>query len=190
MTEVVCPGKRLGRVSEFRAGPGTYVRGTYIYASVVGPKLEQVAADEDGKPYLVVSQPKRARAADQVIQVGDTVMGRVTRISTRQAWVEIICVGETVLREPHRGIVRKEDIRATEVDKAEVAKSLRPGDIIRARVISLGDSTQYFLSTAENELGVRWAKSAAGAIMIPISWQEMQCPTTKEKEPRKCAKPV
>lgn len=64
-----------------------------------------------------------------------------------------------------------QDIRATEVDKAEVVKSLRPGDIIRARVISLGDSTQYFLSTAENELGVRWAKSAAGAIMIPISWQ-------------------
>lgn len=64
-----------------------------------------------------------------------------------------------------------QDIRATEVDKAEVAKSLRPGDIIRARVISLGDSTQYFLSTAENGLGVRWAKSAAGAIMIPISWQ-------------------
>lgn len=63
------------------------------------------------------------------------------------------------------------DIRATEVDKAEVAASLRPGDIIRARVISLGDSTQYFLSTAENELGVRWAKSSAGAIMVPISWQ-------------------
>lgn len=57
------------------------------------------------------------------------------------------------------------------MDKVEVVKSLRPGDIIRARVISLGDSTQYFLSTAENELGVRWAKSAAGAIMIPISWQ-------------------
>lgn len=55
-----------------------------------------------------VSQPKRARAADQVIQVGDVVMARVTRISTRQASVEIICVGETVLREPHRGIVRKE----------------------------------------------------------------------------------
>lgn len=59
----------------------------------------------------------------------------------------------------------------------EVVKSLRPGDIVRARVISLGDSTQYFLSTAENELGVRWAKSAAGAIMIPISWQ------VRDKEP-------
>lgn len=55
MAEVVCPGKRLGRASEFRAGPGTYERGTYIYASVVGPKVEQAAADEDGKPFLVVS---------------------------------------------------------------------------------------------------------------------------------------
>ncbi|CAN0048048.1 unnamed protein product [Ascophyllum nodosum] len=180
-----------GRVNEYRAGPGTYVRGAYIYASVLGPKEEQQAdPGGDDKPFVMVSQPRRARATDQVIQVGDIVMARVTRISTRQASVEIICVGETVLREPHRGIVKKEDIRATEIDKAQVALSLRPGDIIRARVISLGDSTHYFLSTAENELGVRWAKSSAGSIMIPISWQEMQCPTTKEKEPRKCAKPV
>lgn len=189
MTEIVCPGKRLGRVSQFRAGPGTYERGMYIFASVVGPKVEQ-RAEDGGKPFLIVSQAKRARAADQVIEVGDVVMGRVTRITTRQAWVEIMCVGETVLREPHKGVVRKEDIRATEVDKAEVATSLRPGDIVRARVISLGDSKQYYLSTAENELGVRWAKSEAGAIMIPISWEEMQCPTTRDKEPRKCAKPV
>lgn len=34
-------------------------------------------------------------------------------------------------------------------------KSFRPGDIVRARVISLGDARQYYLSTAENELGVR-----------------------------------
>ncbi|CAM9390265.1 unnamed protein product, partial [Hapterophycus canaliculatus] len=46
MSGVVCPGKRLGRVSDFRSGPGTYVRGTYIYASVVGPKEEQTAAEE------------------------------------------------------------------------------------------------------------------------------------------------
>ncbi|CAM9301914.1 unnamed protein product [Choristocarpus tenellus] len=188
--EVVCPGSRLGRISDYRPGPGTYVRGTYILASVVGPKVVQEGEDGSQLPFVMVSQQKQARAQDQVIQVGDIVMGRVTWINSRQANVEIICVGETVLREPHKGVVRKEDVRATEVDKAVVSKAFRPGDIIRARVISLGDSTQYFLSTAENELGVRWAKSAAGSIMVPISWQEMQCPTTKDKEPRKCARPV
>jgi exosome complex component CSL4 len=57
-------------------------------------------------------------------------------------------------------------------------------------VISLGDSRRYFLSTAENELGVIKAVSASsGEVMIPISWKEMQCPKTKAKEARKCAKP-
>jgi hypothetical protein len=41
-----------------------------------------------------------------------------------------------------------------QVDKVEVIKCYRPGDIVRARVISLGDARQYYLSTAENELGV------------------------------------
>jgi hypothetical protein len=38
----------------------------------------------------------------------------------------------------------------------------RPGDIVRAKVTSLGDARTYYLSTAENELGVVYAKSMAG----------------------------
>jgi exosome complex RNA-binding protein Csl4 len=38
----------------------------------------------------------------------------------------------------------------------------RPGDIVLADVLSLGDARSYFLSTAKNELGVVHAKSLAG----------------------------
>ncbi len=38
----------------------------------------------------------------------------------------------------------------------------RPGDIVRASVLSLGDARSYYLTTAENELGVVYAKSIAG----------------------------
>lgn len=38
----------------------------------------------------------------------------------------------------------------------------RPGDIVRAKVISLGDARSYYLSTADNSLGVVHAKSLAG----------------------------
>ena len=69
-----------------------------------------------------------------------------------------------------------------------MSKSFRCGDIIIARVISLGDSNSYLLSCAENELGVVIAYSEAGARLIPISWNEMQCPTTMLKEYRKVAK--
>jgi exosome complex component CSL4 len=55
-------------------------------------------------------------------------------------------------------------------------------------VISLGDTNSYFLSTAENELGAVIAHSEKGAKMIPISWNEMQCPITMLKEYRKVAK--
>lgn len=67
-------------------------------------------------------------------------------------------------------------------------KCFRPGDIIRAKVISLGDAHSYILSTAENELGVIFAESEAGAAMVPVSWCHMQCPKTKAKENRKVAK--
>ncbi|CAF1154153.1 unnamed protein product, partial [Brachionus calyciflorus] len=39
-----------------------------------------------------------------------------------------------------------------------------------------------------NELGVVIAYSEAGHRMIPVSWNEMQCPLTLLKESRKVAK--
>ena len=73
-------------------------------------------------------------------------------------------------------------------EKIEIGKSFRVGDVIIARVISLGDTNSYFLSCAENELGVVIAYSESGSRMVPISWNEMQCPTTMQKEMRKVAK--
>ena len=72
--------------------------------------------------------------------------------------------------------------------QVEVYKSFRCGDIILARVISLGDSNSYLLSSAENELGVVIAYSESESQMIPISYNEMECPVTKIREFRKVAK--
>ena len=55
--------------------------------------------------------------------------------------------------------------------------------------ISLGDQSNYYLSTAKNELGVIMAKSEAGNTMFPISWKEFKDPVTGLKESRKVAKP-
>jgi exosome complex RNA-binding protein Csl4 len=107
MAQVVCPGDRLGRVSEFASGPGTYIRGAHVFASVVGPVLQQPGDDSTaGLPMLMVTG--RRRAQDQVIEVGDVVMGRVTRMRAAQAFVEILCAGDTVLRETYQGVIRKE----------------------------------------------------------------------------------
>uniref|UniRef100_W5M7Z3 Exosome component 1 n=1 Tax=Lepisosteus oculatus TaxID=7918 RepID=W5M7Z3_LEPOC len=87
------------------------------------------------------------------------------------------------------------DVGATVTCKVEIYKSFRPGDIVLAKVISLGDvQSNYLLTTAENELGVVVAHSEAalcipaGEQMVPISWCEMQCPRTHAKEFRKVAR--
>lgn len=96
----------------------------------------------------------------------------------------IVCADEV------QGVVRKEDVRATEKEKVVLGEGFRVGDLVRAIVISLGDQSNYYLSTAKNELGVIMAKSENGNTMYPISWKEFKDPITGDTETRKVAKPV
>ena len=61
---------------------------------------------------------------------------------------------------------------------------------ITHRVISLGDSRFYYVTTAAQELGVVFSRSAEGHTMEPVSFEEVQCPVTKTREWRKVAKPT
>lgn len=169
------------------------------------------------------------------------VIARVTRVTPRQAYLSILIVdgqpcgsssstsstfvqsglgnhaageGEGV---DFQGVVRSQDVRSTEKDKVKLADCFRPGDIVKAQVISLGDARSYYLSTEGNNLGVIYATSATSASstategegegantttglggagwnisgnpMLPISWNQMIDPVTGVVENRKCAKP-
>ncbi|KAF5103232.1 hypothetical protein D0Z03_000245 [Geotrichum reessii] len=170
-------------------------------------------------------------------EVGDVVLARVTKLTLKQAHVEILVVevagpvsadpgvgvngttpgvvpasivsasaGTTTtdlavtatiaaattasdVGEGFGGIIRVQDVRITERDKVKILDSFRPGDIVRATVISLGDGTNYYLSTARNDLGVIFARSRSGDRMFPVDWQTMKAAHTGELELRKCAKP-
>ncbi|CAG8587458.1 1948_t:CDS:2 [Cetraspora pellucida] len=185
-TKYVTPGRRLCFSEGVTAGPGAYERGEYIYASVVGV-VQELAPAAEGEPRIVTVTREKIQSA--VPDVGSIITGKVIRMTTKEAVVSIMIVGTMPCKEDFQGIIRSQDVRATEKDKVKIYNSFRLGDIIRAEVISLGDARSYYLSTAKNELGVIYAQSVAGAVMIPISWQEMQCTKTKAIEPRKCAKP-
>lgn len=89
---------------------------------------------------------------------------------------------------PFKGTIKKEHVRAFEIDKVVMYKSFRIGDIVRARVLSRGDKRSYYLSTDRNDLGVVLATSTTGTVMVPVSWEMMQDPETKAVEYRKVAK--
>ncbi|XP_070540801.1 exosome complex component CSL4-like isoform X2 [Ptychodera flava] len=156
---ICVPGERLGSLDQYEASSGTYTRHGDVYSSLAG--------------YVSVTKQSN---------------GKITNVSTRFCKCIILCVADMPLKENFRGMIRKEDVRATEKDRVEMYKSFRPGDIVIAKVLSLGDAQSYLLTTAENELGVVLAQSEAGVNMIPISWCEMQCPKTHIKEFRKVAK--
>ncbi|KHC61997.1 exosome complex component CSL4 [Candida albicans P75010] len=105
--------------------------------------------------------------------------------STNQS-VQIYELGENF-----KGIIRINDIRSTERDKLKLIDCFKPGDIVKAQVISLGDGSNYYLTTAKNELGVVFAKSenGAGDLMYPIDWQNMIDINSGVIEKRKNANP-
>jgi exosome complex component CSL4 len=53
------------------------------------------------------------------------------------------------LGESFKGIIRSQDVRSTDRDKVKIIDSFKPGDIVRAIIISLGDGSNYYLSTAK-----------------------------------------
>ncbi|KAF9586298.1 Exosome complex component CSL4 [Lunasporangiospora selenospora] len=184
--EAVIPGQRLGHAQEYIAGSGTYLHQDFLYASVVG--IKQInPSDNDGLPFLTV---QRESSQSAIPDIDTIVTCKVLRINPRFASVSIMVVNGKPCTDDFQGIIRAQDVRATEKDKVKIYNSFRPGDIVRAQVVSLGDARSYYLSTAANELGVIFGTSIAGGSLVPISWQEMQCTKTKAVELRKCAKPL
>lgn len=190
----VAPGDRLGNVKQIRPGIGTYLKRGHVYASAVGKLTLVHAADDDEHTTPIVSvqlAPKRQYASTKVLTVGQIVLGKVTRVVLNQAVVDIVAAqGVGALRNAHEGSIRRDDVRAGASEEVQLYDNFRPGDVVLCRILSLGDSRRYYLTTAEPELGVvRATCQTSGKRMVPISWKEMQCPETKVKEFRKCAKP-
>ncbi|CAI7664469.1 unnamed protein product [Penicillium discolor] len=61
-----------------------------------------------------------------------------------------------------QALIRKEDVRAVEKDRVVMDEMFRVGDIVRGSVISLGDQSFYYITTARNDLGVVMARMSRG----------------------------
>lgn len=192
----VVPGDRLGAAAEHDAGPGTYVRDGAIFASRVGARVETpapaagAAGGGGGRPVLSVARP----AGDEPVvpAVGSVVLARVTRIAQLSVSCEIVVVDGAPLPEPAAAVIRRENVRETgEIDKIVMIDCFRPGDVVRAAVVSLGDARAYYLSTAEPHLGVVHAVGEGGGggpPLVPVGPDAMVDPATGRQERRKVAR--
>ena len=72
------------------------------------------------------------------------VLGTVTRLSPLQAVVSITVVDGVPLPvgEEFMGVIRAQDVRATEKDKVKIADCFRGGDVVKGVVVSLSTNVR------------------------------------------------
>jgi exosome complex RNA-binding protein Csl4 len=164
---IAIPGQLIGPATKYTAGPGTHIHETNLYSSLLGTititqpdktpgtakRMHRISAlntssASSSLPTVSISPaatPQHQDKREVLPEVGNVVLCRVTRITPREATVSIIVVGDAVLSAQWQGVVRAQDVRATEKDKVKIYESFRPGDIVRAQVVSSLFYTTLFL---------------------------------------------
>jgi exosome complex component CSL4 len=173
---VVVPGERLGVIEEFIPDANTFVTDGVIHAKVIGRALFDLA-------HKRVSVYKLAQGG-KVPTTGSTILGQVSHTQSEIAGVRIFDVGGKEVSDVFTGILHISDVHLRYVDSMfDVCK---PGDIVRARVISEKNRT-YHLYTKDKNLGVIYAFcSNCGGMLEPRRYS-MHCPKCGRMERRKTA---
>jgi exosome complex component CSL4 len=174
--QLVVPGERLGVIEEFIPDAGTYVQDGVIYSKFIGRALIDLV-------HRRVSVYRLVHAA-QVPATGSTVLGQVSTAQAETASVRIFEIGEQEISGVFTGILHVSDVQLRYVDSMfDVCK---PGDILRAKVISEKNRT-YHLSTKDRSLGVVYAFCSNCGNLLEPKRQGMHCPKCGRIERRKAA---
>jgi exosome complex component CSL4 len=142
------PGRILGPISKYTPGSGTHVFQGNVVSSLMGrvavtqpakapgpaKRLNKITAPSSDE-LATISVTRHGRKREILPDVNNVVLARVVRLMPKQATVVIQQVGETVLQTEWQGVIRVQDVRATEKDKVKIHESFKPGDIVRAQVV-------------------------------------------------------
>ncbi len=173
---LVLPGERLGVIEEYIPDSGTYVKDGVIYSKIVGRALMDLL-NKRVSVYPVID-----RVA--VPKVSSSVVGQVGNAQSDNVLVRIFKIGSKRLSGVFSGILHISDVQDRYVDSMnEVCK---PGDIIRAKVISEKNQT-YHLSTTDKDMGVVYGFCSLCGNLLEQKRYDMNCPKCGNIEKRKIA---
>ena len=173
---LVLPGERLGVIEEFIPDSGTYSKDGVIYSKTIGRTLTDML-NRRVSVYPLVTEAV-------VPKVGTKVVGQVGNAQSDNVLVRIFRIGPKKLSGVFTGILHVSDANDRYTDS--INDVCRPGDIIRAKVIS--EKNQIFhLSTAERELGVLYGFCSLCGGMLEPKRNEMLCIKCGNVDHRKIA---
>lgn len=174
--QFVVPGKRLGVIEEFIAGPGTYVEHGTIYSKTTGRTLLDMQNKKVSVYPLVhaVSTPR----------IGSTAIGQVSNVRNKKAVLRISSIGKKSLSGFFTGILHISDVSPSYIET--MYGVCKPGDLMRAKVVSDLNRT-YHLSTEDKNLGVIYAFCSRCGHLLQLRREKMRCPECGNVETRKVA---
>ena len=172
----IVPGDYLGVIEEFTPGQGTYIDEGRIFAKVSGRTL----LDLQNKTVSVYPLVRGAK----VPKVGSIVTGQVLSLQNKTANIRIFKIGKEYISGVFSGLLYISDVSRSYVDS--IHDACKPGDIIRARVISEKNRI-YHLSTTDKNLGVLYAFCSNCGAMLQKKRYKIYCPKCEKIEKRRVA---
>jgi exosome complex RNA-binding protein Csl4 len=177
------PGMFLGYAYDFSVGEsGVYRKEDKIFASISG----EICIDRQITPPKISVKNEHC---EYVPKIGDEVYAKVIKVARNVATCEIVALKSKAIRIPILGLLKSENVK-NDFRDFDMFDSFVPGDVILCKVISIDQTNFVYLSTADVNYGVVFARSPMTKnIMMPVSFDKMMCLDTKIQESRKVAKP-
>ncbi|CAD2088158.1 exosome complex component CSL4, putative [Plasmodium vinckei brucechwatti] len=168
MDNIVLPGEVVGSLSNYISGNNTYILKNEIRSTILGKK--NISINNENKEIINIDVIK-----DYVPlpQVGDLVICKVYRVTFNMIYCNIMLTNNKPLKNSLKGYINKSDIHIYEGDLGDNFDCFKQGDIIKAKVLSIGQHSSYKLSTVGSDLGVIIALSEKGDILQPVAWNLM-----------------
>ncbi len=173
---LVVPGERLGVIEEFIPDSGTFVKDGVIFSKIVGRSL----IDLQNRRVSVYPAVEGA----VVPKVSSTIVGQIGNAQSDNVLVRIFKVGNKKISGEFGGILHISDVSDRYV--TSMNDVCKPGDIVRAKVISEKNRI-FHLSTNDKNLGIVDAFCSRDGTLLEPDRYELRCPKCGNVEQRKLA---
>ena len=195
-SKIVYPGTILGSGLHHKSGANTNRLHGNVISTIFGVLQEDKASgilsvipthteDKQDVDFPSSSDVIAQRAERFVPAPGHNVLGRIQRVTNGVVLVEITHIEGIKLFHHMQGSIRAEEIRLAG-QRSPLIDFFRPGDIIKAEIMSTADPKSYVLSALRQDHGVLQAYSETG---FPLTFIEndntaMKCTQTSVIEKR------
>lgn len=174
--KMVFPGDEVAVAEEFMPAEGTYEQDGKILSNLAG----ELELDQEEKIAKVIPSNPLV-----VLKNGDSVFCRITDVRASMAICEIFAVEgkDREISGDTSATIHVSKLSSEYVQ--DVGRELRPGDLIRAKVIQTRPSVQ--LSTQEHHFGVVKARCRKCRAPLKVQGKTLRCEPCERVESRKIA---